>query len=212
MDAIRAPRPVRKPLGLKRERALLRGGCRIVAGVDEAGRGPLAGPVVAAAVVLDLTNVPDGLADSKVLSPEQREAVFEKILETAQVGVASVPHGEIDAVNIRQASLRAMCWALAALPCTPDIAVVDGNDPPKLPCWVETMVMGDAQVASIAAASIVAKVVRDRMMKRFAAAFLVCGFAQNVGYATASHRAALISQGPCPFHRASFAPVRVVER
>jgi ribonuclease HII len=215
MDAIRVPRgirqPARKPLGLKRERALLRQGFRAVAGIDEVGRGPLAGPVVAAAVVLDMKRVPDGLADSKVLSPEQRDALFEKILASAEVGVASVPHGEIDAVNIRQASLAAMCRALAALPCTPDIALVDGNDPPKLPCPVETIVKGDAQIASIAAASIVAKVVRDRMMKRLAGAFPAYGFVRNVGYATAAHRAALTAHGPCPFHRASFAPVRAAE-
>lgn len=211
MEAIRAPRSIRPPLGLKRERGLLRGGFRIIAGIDEAGRGPLAGPVVAAAVVLDLENVPDGLADSKVLIPEQREALFERIVAGAQVGVASVPHGEIDAVNIRQASLRAMCRALAALPCAPDVALVDGNDPPDLPCPVETVVKGDARIASIAAASIVAKVVRDRMMKRLAAAYPAYGFMRNVGYATASHRAALMAEGPCPFHRASFAPVRVAE-
>lgn len=211
MEAIRAPRPIRQPLGLERERALLRGGHRTIAGIDEAGRGPLAGPVVAAAVVLDLKNVPDGLADSKLLSPEQREALFEQIVADAQVGVASVPHGEIDAVNIRQASLRAMCRALAALPCAPDLALVDGNDPPDLPCPVETIVKGDAQIASIAAASIVAKVVRDRMMKRLAATFPAYGFLHNVGYATAAHRAALTAEGPCPFHRASFAPVRVAE-
>ena len=209
MDAIRAPRSLRKPLGLQRERALLRGGYRIVAGIDEAGRGPLAGPVVAAAVVLDLGRVPTGLADSKTLSPERREALFEEILTAAEVGIASVSHAEIDAINIRQATLRAMRRALAALPCTPDMALVDGNDPPDLPCPIQTIIKGDAQVASIAAASIVAKVVRDRIMKRLDALFPAYGFAQNVGYGTAVHRAALTRQGPCPFHRASFAPVKV---
>src|SRR3954471_21438457 len=118
MDAIRVPRgirqPARKPLGLKRERALLRQGFRVVAGMDEVGRGPLAGPVVAAAVVLDLKRVPSGLADSKVLTPEQREALFERILASAEVGIASISHGEIDAINIRQASLRATSRARAA--------------------------------------------------------------------------------------------------
>jgi len=209
MDAIRAPRTLRKPLGLQRERALLRCGYRIIAGIDEAGRGPLAGPVVAAAVVLDLRKVPPGLADSKTLSPERREALFEEILAAAEVGIASISHAEIDAMNIRQASLRAMCRALAALPCTPDMALIDGNDPPDLSCPIQTIVRGDAQVASIAAASIVAKVVRDRIMKRLAASFPAYGFAQNAGYGTAAHRAALTCQGPCPFHRRSFAPVKI---
>jgi len=209
MDAIRTPRISRKPLGLKRERELLRCGHGTIAGIDEVGRGPLAGPVVAAAVVLDPKRVPKGLADSKVLAPEEREALFEKILATAQVGIASVCHSEIDVINIRQASLRAMCRALAALPCTPDVALVDGDDPPDLPCPVETIVKGDARIASIAAASIVAKVTRDRMMKRLAASFPAYGFASNVGYSTAAHLSALTSAGPCPFHRASFAPVKV---
>ncbi len=190
---------------------LLRDGYQIIAGVDEAGRGPLAGPVVAAAVVLDLDRVPNGLADSKILRPEQREALFEDIVASAQIGIASVSHAQIDAINIRQATLRAMSRALAALPCAPHIALVDGNDPPKLPCPVETIVKGDARIASIAAASIVAKVVRDRIMKRLAASFPAYGFAQNAGYGTAAHRAALTREGPCPFHRASFAPVRVAE-
>src|SRR4051794_23690934 len=175
METIRTPRTTRAPLGLRRERALLRRGYRVIAGMDEVGRGPLAGPVVAAAVVLDLKRVPSGLADSKVLTPEQREALFERILASAEVGIASISHGEIDAINIRQASLRAMSRALAALPCTPDIALVDGNDPPPLPCAVETVIRGDAQIATIAAASIVAKVVRDRMMKRLAGVFPAYG-------------------------------------
>src|SRR3954471_11452186 len=213
MDAIRVPRgirqPARKPLGLKRERALLRQGFRVVAGIDEVGRGPLAGPVVAAAVVLDLKRVPKGLADSKVLSCEQREALFEKIVATAQVGIASISHLEIDVINIRQASLSAMCRALTALPCRPDVALVDGNDPPDLPCEVETIVKGDASVASIAAASIVAKVVRDRLMKRLARSFPAYGFSTNVGYRSPAHLAALDAHGPCVFHRRSFAPVRI---
>ncbi len=211
MDATRASRSTRQPLGPKREHMLLRDGYQIIAGVDEAGRGPLAGPVVAAAVVLDLDRVPNGLADSKILRPEQREALFEDIVASAQIGIASVSHAQIDAINIRQATLRAMSRALAALPCAPHIALVDGNDPPKLPCPVETIVKGDARIASIAAASIVAKVVRDRIMKRLAASFPAYGFAQNAGYGTAAHRAALTREGPCPFHRASFAPVRVAE-
>src|SRR3954451_18134564 len=128
MEAIRIP--AQRPAGTARERKLKRCGYGTIAGIDEVGRGPLAGPVVAAAVVLDLKRVPKGLADSKVLSCEQREALFEKIVATAEVGIASISHLEIDVINIRQASLTAMCRALAALPCRPDVALVDGNDPP----------------------------------------------------------------------------------
>ena len=151
MDAIRLPPHLRA--NLSRERKLMRCGHGTIAGIDEVGRGPLAGPVVAAAVVLDMKRVPKGLADSKVLTLEEREALFDKIVATAQIGIASISHLEIDVINIRQASLSAMCRALAALPCRPDIALVDGNDPPRLPCRVETIVKGDARVASIAAAS-----------------------------------------------------------
>lgn len=195
-------------LGVRRERALRRCGHGTIAGLDEVGRGPLAGPVVAAAVVLDLKNVPDGLADSKVLPASRREILFETILASAQVGIATVSHQEIDSINIRQASLRAMCRALAALPCVPDVALVDGNDAPDLPCPVETIVKGDATIASIAAASIVAKVVRDRLMRRLGSLYPAYDFDRNVGYSTAGHLSALAAQGPCPFHRRSFAPVR----
>src|SRR5215217_3852631 len=123
MDAIRLPPHLRA--NLARERKLMRCGHGTIAGIDEVGRGPLAGPVVAAAVVLDLKRVPKGLADSKVLAPEEREALFEKIAAAAEVGIASIAHAEIDAINIRQASLRAMCRALAALPRRPDVALVD---------------------------------------------------------------------------------------
>ena len=139
------PRPV---LDLSLERALQAQGHNCVAGLDEAGRGPLAGPVVAAAVVLDPMRVPEGLADSKALTAARREALFEAILASAHVGVASVCHATIDAINIRQASLLAMCRALAALAHRPDVALVDGNDPPDLPCAVRTIVKGDIWVES----------------------------------------------------------------
>lgn len=207
---VNAPiRPLPKlKLGLTRERALLRSGRRCIAGLDEVGRGPLAGPVVAAAVVLDPRNVPAGLADSKALTAARREALFPEILATSQVGIASVSHADIDVINIRQASLLAMCRALAALPCTPDMALVDGNDPPDLPCAVEAIVKGDASVASIAAASIVAKVVRDRLMRRLGAIYPAYGFDSNAGYSTSAHLSALSGHGPCPFHRRSFSPIR----
>jgi ribonuclease HII len=195
-------------LGLDRERALLARGKRCIAGLDEVGRGPLAGPVVAAAVVLDPGNVPDGLADSKALPATRRESLFVEILASAKVGIATISHTKVDAINIRQASLLAMCRALAALPCRPDMALVDGNDPPALPCAVEAIVKGDATIASIAAASIVAKVVRDRLMKRLGLSFPAYGFDTNAGYSTAAHLSALASEGPCPFHRMSFAPLR----
>ncbi|MEE1610292.1 ribonuclease HII [Microvirga sp. CF3016] len=201
-------RPSRTGLGLDRELTARAQGFTCIAGLDEVGRGPLAGPVVSAAVVLDLDNVPQGLADSKALTAAKREALFAEILATSHVGIASVSHQEIDTINIRQASLLAMCRALAALPCTPDIAFVDGNDPPLLPCATEAIVKGDSHIASIAAASIVAKVIRDRMMARLGNAYPAYGFANNAGYSTKAHLTVIASEGPCPFHRMSFSPLR----
>ncbi|NBJ11322.1 ribonuclease HII [Microvirga arsenatis] len=195
-------------MNIDRELSARAQGYTCIAGLDEVGRGPLAGPVVSAAVVLDLDRVPQGLADSKALSAARREALFAEILATAHVGIASVSHREIDSINIRQASLLAMCRALAALPCAPDMAFVDGNDPPDLPCATQAIVKGDSHIASIAAASIVAKVVRDRMMARLGQAFPAYGFASNAGYSTKAHLSAVASEGPCPFHRMSFAPLR----
>jgi ribonuclease HII len=200
------PLPVLKPT---HERRLKRCGHGSIAGLDEVGRGPLAGPVVAAAVVLDLRRVPAGLADSKALTPARREALFVEIMASCEVGIGSVAAAEIDAINIRQASLRAMCMALSALLCIPDVALVDGNDAPHLPCPVETVIKGDANIPSIAAASIVAKVVRDRMMRRLDEAFPAYGFASHAGYSTRRHLEALRAHGPCPHHRHSFSPIRV---
>jgi ribonuclease HII len=159
-------------------------------------------------VVLDLKNVPEGLADSKALTAQKREALFQEIMARARVGIASISHAEIDSINIRQASLLAMCRALAALPCTPDMALVDGNDPPNLPCPVEAVIKGDSLIASIAAASIVAKVVRDRLMAQLGTHYPAYGFATNAGYSTKGHLSVLASEGPCPFHRMSFSPLR----
>ncbi|MBM6594573.1 ribonuclease HII [Microvirga sp. BT291] len=205
-----SPIPSRRPisLGLERELSLRAGGRACIAGLDEVGRGPLAGPVVSAAIVLDLERVPDGLADSKALTASRRETLFAQILATSKVGIATISHTDIDSINIRQASLLAMCRALAALPCKPDMALVDGNDPPRLPCSVEAVVKGDASIASIAAASIVAKVVRDRLMARLSESFPAYGFASNAGYSTKTHLSALSDVGPCPFHRMSFSPLR----
>lgn len=180
-----------------------------VAGVDEVGRGPLAGPVVAAAVILDPDNIPAGLADSKQLSAARREALHRLILETALgVGLASVSAREIDACNIRRATLLAMQRAVAALPNPPGLVLVDGRDRAEVPCCCEAIVRGDASCASIAAASIVAKVTRDALMARLGLAFPVYDFGRNAGYGTLAHRTALLRHGPCPEHRFTFAPVK----
>ncbi|HEV7259976.1 MAG TPA: ribonuclease HII [Bosea sp. (in: a-proteobacteria)] len=184
-----------------------------LAGIDEVGRGPLAGPVVAAAVILDPARVPEGLDDSKKLSAARREELFAIIAETAlAVGIASVTALEIDSINIRQATLLAMRRAVAALPIQPAGVLVDGNDPPVLACPCEAVIGGDAQIASIAAASIVAKVTRDAMMARLCQRYPAYGFSAHAGYGTPQHRAALQAHGPCPEHRYSFAPVKGVWR
>nr|WP_245396655.1 ribonuclease HII [Jiella sonneratiae] len=184
-------------------------GRRFVAGIDEAGRGPLAGPVTAAAVILDPNDIPDGLDDSKALTAERREALFVKILATATVASACASAAEIDRFNIRGATLIAMRRALAALGAAPDHALVDGRDvPPGCPCEASAVIGGDAACLSIAAASIVAKVVRDRMMRRACLAFPGYGFSRHMGYATAAHLEAIALLGPSPLHRMSFSPMR----
>ncbi len=198
----------RAGLDFARERALLAAGHRVVAGLDEVGRGPLAGPVVAAAVVLDPARIPDGLADSKALSPARRERLAAEIFATAQVGIGTASAATIDALNIRGATLAALCRAFHALPCRPDLALVDGRDLPDLPCAGEAIVKGDATVASIAAAAIVAKVVRDSMMARLGAHLPAFGFERHAGYPTAEHLQALRQGGPSAFHRLTFAPCR----
>lgn len=203
-----APRRTTPPPRLdgRRERTLAPGA--LVAGIDEAGRGPLAGPVVCAAVVFH-GPVPRGLADSKLLAPERRDALYETILARAHVAVASAGPAEIDRRNIRGATLAAMCRALLALPCAPALALVDGRDvPPGLSCEGRAVVGGDGSIAAIAAASIVAKVTRDRIMTRLDAAHPAYGFSRHMGYPTPEHLAALAAHGPCPAHRRSFAPVR----
>ena len=196
-----------------RETHAISNGLWPLAGIDEVGRGPLAGPVVAAAVILDPAMVPAGLDDSKKLSAARREELFTLIAESAlAIGIASVTAAEIDAINIRQATLLAMRRAVAALPVQPAGVLVDGNDPPVLACSCEAIIGGDAQVASIAAASIVAKVTRDAMMARLCQRFPAYGFSAHAGYGTPQHRAALQTHGPCPEHRFSFAPVKGVWR
>jgi ribonuclease HII len=186
-----------------------------VAGLDEAGRGPLAGPVLAAAVVFRMPP-PPALArlldDSKRLNAARREAAFLALLAAAreglvEYGIAAASTVEIGRLNILRASQLAMMRALARLPSVPDVALVDGNQPPKLPCVVRCVVGGDAACLSIAAASILAKVTRDRAMARLDRRWPGYGFAAHQGYPTEAHRAALIRLGPTPHHRRGFAPV-----
>lgn len=191
------------------EGRLQRQGVWPVAGVDEVGRGPLAGPVAAAAVILDPRRLPRGLDDSKALTPKEREDAFERIMARAlAVSVAFVTPAEIDAMNIRQASLAAMARAVAGLSRAPAYVLVDGSDPPRLSCPCRAIVKGDASTLSIAAASIVAKVARDAMMRRLAVHFPDYGFETNVGYAAKRHLDALRDIGPTSAHRMSFSPLR----
>ena len=188
-----------------------------LAGIDEAGRGPWAGPVVAAAVILDSGRLPPslrhGLDDSKKLSARRREELFAALPDHALIGVGQAGVDEIDRLNILRATLLAMARAVTALGATPAMALVDGNQPPDLPCPVRCVVGGDGISLSIAAASIVAKVTRDRLMTRLDLEFPVYGWRTNAGYGTREHRAALARHGVTPHHRRSFAPIRrLVER
>jgi len=181
---------------------------RLVAGVDEAGRGPLAGPVVAAAVILDPLRPIRGLRDSKLLTEAARDRLAIEIRERALAwAVASSDVAEIDMINILQASLLAMRRAIEALSVLPQEALIDGNCCPRLPCPSRAIVKGDRDVPAISAASILAKTVRDAMLVELHGVYPVYGFAQHKGYATAEHLAALTLHGPCPAHRRSFAPV-----
>lgn len=180
-----------------------------VAGIDEVGRGPLAGPVIAAAVVLDPDHIPAGLDDSKKLTAQERDRLFEAIMACAHVAIASSSARRIDTTDIRKASLDAMRRALAGLPVTAGHALIDGRDVPDgLGCSAEAVIRGDGRSFSIAAASIVAKVTRDRMMSRADSVFPGYGFARHVGYATVVHREAIALSGPCRLHRMSFRPLR----
>ena len=190
----------------------------IVCGIDEAGRGPLAGPVVAAAVVLDPKRFPrslrERLDDSKVLSADEREACWralERCVErgAAHIGIGAASAREIDTINILRAALLAMARAVAALEVSPDTALVDGDTAPPLACTVQTIVKGDGLSFSIAAASVVAKVTRDRLMRALAPRYPGYGWQTNVGYATREHGEAIVRLGPTPHHRRSFAPVRL---
>lgn len=190
------------------ETEALAAGALQVAGVDEVGRGPLAGPVTAAAVILDPQRIPDGLNDSKTLTARRRLALHDAILEVAEVSVAHASVEEIDEINILRASHLAMTRALAGLSRRPCLALVDGNLLPRdMPCEGRVIVRGDAVCLSISAASIMAKVRRDRIMWDLAQQYPGYGWETNAGYGSKSHMAALQNLGPTPHHRRSFKPV-----
>lgn len=187
------------------EHAAAEEGFSCVCGIDEAGRGPLAGPVCAAAVVLPMDVQIDGLNDSKKLSDKKRRALYDTIVEQAVCyGIAFADEREIDEINILQATFLAMQRAFALLSCVPDLALIDGNRAPGLSCAERTIVGGDGRSASIAAASILAKVTRDRLMEEYDEIYPQYGFAVHKGYGTKRHYAALREFGACPIHRTTF--------
>lgn len=182
----------------------------LIAGIDEAGRGPWAGPVVAAAVVFYTSNIPQGVHDSKKLSSARRAEIYDAILKNAHVGVGIATAEEIDKVNILQATFLAMQRAYNLLGITPDIALIDGNKCPKLPCTTKAIIGGDALCPSIAAASIIAKVTRDRIMTELAQDHPQYGWDRNAGYGTAQHQDALKNFGVTPHHRRSYKPIQLL--
>lgn len=183
-----------------------------ICGVDEAGRGPLAGPVVAGAVILDPSSISDPvwlrLNDSKKMTAKARDELYEHIIATAQFGVGIVGIDEIDILNILGATMKAMADAVQNLPTPPHLALIDGNREPTLPCDAKCIVKGDSKSMSIAAASVIAKVTRDRIMSDLAKQFPGYGWERNAGYGTKEHMNALGRLGVTPHHRRSFAPVR----
>lgn len=199
---------IRATFELEANELMVKGGP--IAGVDEAGRGPWAGPVVAAAVILDPDHIPQGIADSKVLMPEEREAIFPRILATSRVGIGIASVDRIDRDNILNATLWAMSEAVKALPERPRLALIDGNKAPRLACETRTLVRGDAVCLSIAAASIIAKVTRDRLMVALGREHPNYGFERHKGYGTAEHQWALTTHGATLHHRRSFRPVQLV--
>lgn len=178
-----------------------------VCGIDEAGRGPWAGPVVAAAVILNASNIPDGINDSKKMTPARRQLLFNNIRQTAVVGVGIVDVDDIDRLNILQATFLAMRLAVDELDASPVCALIDGNGKPGLSCHMQTVVKGDQRSLSIAAASIIAKVTRDHIMIELAEEFPHYAWERNKGYGTAAHREGLATHGVTPHHRTSFKPI-----
>lgn len=190
------------------EEHLIAQGYKQICGVDEVGRGPLAGPVVAVAVVLNPNSIPDGLNDSKKLTEKKRENLFDELVGNCQWAMASVSAVTLDQINIREASLLAMKRAINGLEIIVDHALIDGNAIPKgLSCGATDLVKGDSRSVSIAAASIIAKVMRDRMMVRASEYYPHYQFEKHKGYGTKVHMDALIAHGPCALHRKSFAPI-----
>ena len=191
------------------ESAELQLGSGPVAGVDEAGRGPWAGPVVAAAVILDPLRIPANIDDSKVLDEDARVFLFNRIMKTAVVGVGIADVERIDRDNILAATLWAMTQAVAALTTSPRLVLIDGNRAPCMTFETRTIIKGDAKCLSIAAASIIAKVTRDRMMVALAREYPIYGFDRHKGYGTPEHQAAITRHGVSPLHRRSFKPVQL---
>jgi len=190
------------------ESQLIARGYRHICGVDEVGRGPLAGPVVAVAVVLNPKAIPDGLNDSKKLTEKKRELLFDELVGNCHWALASVSAATLDRINIREASLLAMKQAISGLEIIVDHALIDGNTIPNgLACEATDLVKGDGRSVSIAAASIIAKVMRDRMMVRASTYYQHYQFEKHKGYGTKAHMEALGTHGPCPLHRKSFAPI-----
>lgn len=179
-----------------------------IAGIDEAGRGPWAGPVVAAAVILDPDNIPVGITDSKALDENGRETVYARIIATSRFAVGIADVTRIDTDNILNATMWAMARAVSQLEVAPRLALIDGNRAPKIKCATRTIVRGDAKCLSIAAASIVAKVTRDRIMRELARDYPSYGFERHKGYGTPEHREALDRHGVTPLHRRSFRPIQ----
>ncbi len=202
------PAPSPKP-SFRHERRYAGADCGCVAGVDEAGRGPWAGPVVAAAVIFEPGRAPKGLNDSKLLTPDERARLYDKIRKVAVVGVGIVEVDDIDAINILQATFRAMQAAVASLTTSPETVLVDGNLCPALPCRGVPIIDGDQLCPSIAAASIIAKVTRDRLMMRLAENFPGYRWETNKGYGTREHVTGIIRLGVTPHHRRSFAPIKL---
>ena len=193
------------------EQKCLDQGYTSIVGVDEVGRGPWAGPVTAAAVILDVNQIPQGLADSKKLTKEKRQNLYHEIMATSLVSVAHATVEEIDALNILQATFLAMTRAINGLKQPVDFALIDGNKiPPETPCKAEAIVKGDGLVLSIAAASIVAKVVRDDIMQQLNETYPDYGWDTNAGYGTAAHQRGLADKGVTVHHRRSFKPIQAL--
>ncbi len=181
----------------------------VIAGVDEAGRGPWAGPVTAAAVVLNIAHIPVGLDDSKKLSAAKREQLFDVIMQHCDVAIGMASVAEIDALNILGATKLAMQRAVSGLSSSPNVALIDGNQPPKLACKTVAIIKGDAKSLSIAAASIIAKVTRDRMMSELACEFPHYSWEKNAGYGTKKHQDGIALHGITDHHRRSFKPIKL---